>query len=229
MVKGLSEEPVTFTFHGGEPLLAGYDFFKKALPLLATGLKNLHPAFALQTNLWNLTPQLAQLFKEYNIPIGSSLDGPKELNDSQRGEGYYDKTIKGYEIARDHDLQVSFISTFTAYSVDYKEEIFDFFLQNGLNLKLHAALPSLRNYNPEKWALSPEEYGKLLIYLLDHYLRIGSDRAKKYNHLCKGVFTRRGVVCTFVNFMGDTFEWDLMEAFILVIVLLVCLNISWET
>jgi uncharacterized protein len=205
-LKDFRKEPVTFTFHGGEPLLAGYDFFKKALPYLAKGLKHLHPAFALQTNLWNLTPELARLFKEYNIPLGSSLDGPKELNDLQRGSGYYDKTMKGYEIACDHDLQVSFISTFTSYSIDYKEDIFNFFLENGLNLKLHPALPSLRDDNPEKWALSPEEYGELLIYLLDQYLE-NMDRIelKNIDHLCKGVFTRRGVVCTFVDCMGDTF------------------------
>jgi uncharacterized protein len=205
-LKDFREEPVTFTFHGGEPLLAGYDFYEEALPLLAKGLKHLHPAFALQTNLWNLTPQLAKLFKEYNIPIGSSLDGPKELNDLQRGEGYYDKTMKGYEIACDHDLQVSFISTFTSYSIDYKEDIFNFFLENDLNLKLHPALPSLRDDNPERWALSPEEYGKLLIYLLDQYLEnIDRIELKNIDHLCKGVFTRRGVVCTFVDCMDDTF------------------------
>jgi uncharacterized protein len=199
-------EPVTFTFHGGEPLLAGYDFFKEALPLLAEGLANLKPAFALQTNLWNLTDEMAELFKEYEIPIGSSLDGPEELNDLQRGEGYYKKTINGYEIAKAHDLQVSFISTFTSYSIQYKEDIFNFFLENGLNLKLHPALPSLRDENPEKWALSPEEYGELLIYLLDQYLEnIDRIELKNIDHLAKCVFTRRGVVCTFVDCMGDTF------------------------
>ncbi len=199
-------EPVTFTFHGGEPLLAGYDFFKESLPLLAKGLAQLKPAFALQTNLWNLTPELAALFKEYGIPIGSSLDGPEELNDLQRGEGYYQRTMKGYEIAKAHDLQVSFISTFTSYSIQYKEDIFNFFLENGLNLKLHPALPSLRDENPEKWALSPEEYGELLIYLLDQYLE-NMDRIelKNIDHLAKCVFIRRGVVCTFVDCMGDTF------------------------
>lgn len=205
-LKNFRNEPVTFTFHGGEPLLAGYEFFKESLPLLTNELVHLKPAFAIQTNLWYLTHELAELFKEYEIPIGSSLDGPEELNDLQRGEGYYQKTMQGYEIAKDHDLQVSFISTFTSYSIQYKEDIFNFFLENGLNLKLHPALPSLRGANPEKWALSPEEYGELLIYLLDQYLK-NMDRIelKNIDHLAKCVFTRRGVVCTFVDCMGDTF------------------------
>ena len=101
-------------------------------------------------------------------------------------------------------MQVSFISTFTSYSIQFKEEIFNFFLENGLNLKLHPALPSLRGANPEKWALSPEEYGELLIYLLDQYLE-NMDRIelKNIDHLAKCVFTPRGLhLC---GLHGDNF------------------------
>lgn len=205
-LKDFRSEPVTFTFHGGEPLIAGYDFYKKALPLLVNGLKHLKPALAVQTNLWYMTDELAELFAEYKIPIGSSLDGPEEINDFQRGKGYFKKTMNGYKIAKAHGLKVSFISTFTSYSIDFMEDIFNFFLENDLNLKLHPSLPSLRDENPEKWALSPKRYGELLIYLLDKYLEnMGKIELKNIDHLCKNVFTRRGTVCTFVDCMGDTF------------------------
>lgn len=199
-------DPVTFTFHGGEPLLAGADFYRQALPLLSKGLAHLTPNFALQTNLWKINPELAQVLAEYNIPIGSSLDGPKELNDLQRSEGYYEKTMRGYEIAKAHGLQVQFICTFTSYSVKFKEDIFNYFLENGLTLKLHPALPSLRDENPEKWALSPEEYGELLVYLLDRYLEnLGEIEVRNIDDYCRCVFTGRGTVCTFVDCMDNTF------------------------
>ena len=205
-LKDFRNEPVTFTFHGGEPLLAGADFYRKALPLLAEGLSHLKTAFALQSNLWVITPELAKILAKYNIPIGSSLDGPQELNDLQRGKGYYEKTMKGYEIAKANGLKVSFICTFTKHSVKQKEEIFNFFLDNGFNLKLHPALPSLRSDEPEKWALDPEEYGKLLIYLMDKYLEnLGRIEIMNIDHLCKAYFTGRGTVCTFVDCMGSTF------------------------
>ncbi|MCD4843801.1 MAG: TIGR04083 family peptide-modifying radical SAM enzyme [Methanosarcinales archaeon] len=205
-LKNFRDDGVTFTFHGGEPLLAGAEFYKKALPLLSEGLSHLKPAFALQTNLWKLTPELARILAEYDIPIGSSIDGPRELNDLQRGEGYFDKTMQGYKIARDNGLTVRFITTFTSYSVEFKEDIFNFFLENGLTLKLHPALPSLRGENPGKWALDPEKYGELLIYLLDKYLE-NMDKIEVMNidHLCKCVFTGLGSVCTFVDCMGNTF------------------------
>ncbi|MBV1754189.1 MAG: TIGR04083 family peptide-modifying radical SAM enzyme [Methanobacterium sp.] len=205
-LKNFRKGPVTFTFHGGEPLLAGYDFYKKALPLFSQELSHLKPAFAIQTNLWLMNTELAQLFAEYNIPIGSSLDGPQDINDFQRGTGYYEKTMQGYKIAREKGLRVSFISTFTSHSIKRKEEIFKFFLDNNLDLKLHPALPSLRSENPDKWSISPEEYGELLVYLLDEYLEHIEDiEIKNIDHLCKGVFMRRGVVCTYADCVGDTF------------------------
>jgi uncharacterized protein len=205
-LRDFRNDRVTFTFHGGEPLLAGADFYRQALPLLAEGLSHLKPEFALQTNLWRLTPELAEILAEYHVPIGSSIDGPQELNDLQRSEGYFDKTMKGYQIAKEHGLSVRFICTFTSYSVKFREEIFRFFLENGLTLKLHPALPSLRSEDPRKWALDPEEYGDLLVYLLDQYLEhLDEIEDVNINDLVRCVFTRRGSVCTFVDCMGSTF------------------------
>ncbi|OED30106.1 TIGR04083 family peptide-modifying radical SAM enzyme [Methanosphaera sp. WGK6] len=205
-LKNFKKEPVTFTFHGGEPLLAGYDFYEYALNKIATELDFLYPAFAIQTNLWLMDDHLAELFKNYEVPIGSSLDGPKELNDIQRGVGYYEKTIKGYEIAKKHGLRVSFISTFTNYSIKRKEEIFNFFKDNGFNLKIHPALPSIKSHKSDNFTLEPEDYGELLLYLLDQYLDL-ADRIelKNIDHLCKGAFVRKGLVCTYVDCMGSTF------------------------
>ena len=205
-LKNFREDRVTFTFHGGEPLLAGPEFYRQALPLLSQELHHLNPEFAMQTNLWRMTPEIAQILAEYHVPIGSSIDGPVEITDSQRGKGYFEKTMRGYEIAKTHGLNVRFICTFTNKSVKSRQEIFDFFKVNGFVLKLHPALPSLRSENPKEWALEPEEYSELLVYLLDKSLEnIGKMEVMNINDLCRCVFTRRGSVCTFVNCMGNTF------------------------
>ena len=197
---------VTFTFHGGEPLLAGAGFYRQALPILAQGLSHLSPEFALQTNLWRMTDELAEVLAEYHVPLGSSIDGPQELNDLQRSEGYFARTMEGYRIAKAHGLGVRFICTFTSYSVKHREEIFRFFLENGLTLKLHPALPSLRSDEPGRWALDPDEYGELLVYLLDRYLEHFDEiEVMNINDLVRCVFTRRGSVCTFVDCMGSTY------------------------
>jgi uncharacterized protein len=130
-LKDFRTDQVTITFHGGEPLLGGVDFYRQALPLISGGLSHLRPTFAMQSNLWLLTPELADILAKYHVPIGTSIDGPEELNDSQRGDGYYKKTMQGYELAKAHGLQVRFICTFTGKSVQRKEEIFRFFWITG--------------------------------------------------------------------------------------------------
>ena len=204
-LKDYRSDQVTITFHGGEPLLAGAEFYRQALPILSGELAHLKPTFALQSNLWKLTPELAQVLAEYHIPIGSSIDGPEDINDAQRGKGYFEKTMRGYEIARANGLEVRFICTFTNQSVRRREEIVNFFLERGFPLKLHPALPSLRSEDPKEWALEPEEYGELLVYLLDKYLEnLGRIEIMNINDLCKCIFTRHGTVCTFVDCMGNT-------------------------
>jgi uncharacterized protein len=205
-LRNFREDRVTLTFHGGEPLLAGPDFYREALPLLSGELSHMKPDFAMQTNLWLMTPELADILAEYHVPLGSSIDGPEMLNDSQRGTGYFRKTMKGYEVARGGGVRVSFICTFTSSSVSQMAEIVRFFNDQGFVMKLHPALPSLRNANPEPWVLSPEDYGELLVFLLDHALEHpGDPEIMNINDLVKCVFTRRGTVCTFADCVGSTF------------------------
>lgn len=94
-----------FVFHGGEPLLAGVDFFrffvaeanKQLLPEIG-------PMYCIQTNGTLLTPEWCEVLGELNIPIGISLDGSKEINDMYRvdhkGRGSYDEVIRGFNIAQ---------------------------------------------------------------------------------------------------------------------------------
>src|SRR5512139_3717338 len=69
-LKDFRIDRVTFTFHGGEPLLAGAEFYREALPMLSGELSHLKPDFAMQTNLWLLTPELAGILAQYHVPLG---------------------------------------------------------------------------------------------------------------------------------------------------------------
>lgn len=205
-IASLNDNPVTVTFHGGEPLMAGPDFYEAALPMIEEGLAPRTVAFAMQSNLWLLDDRTAAVLAAHNIPVGTSLDGPQELNDSQRGAGYFERTRAGMEVAARHGVRVSVICTFTSGSVRERDAIVRFFIENGYVMKLHPALPSLRDGRPDAYALAPEEYGELLVYLLDQYLdHLGRLRVMNIDDLVKAVFVRRGTVCTFADCLGSTY------------------------
>lgn len=90
-LKDFRDDKVHFTFHGGEPLLAGYDFYAEALEKLSK-IDNLE-GFSLQSNIWLLSDELIDLFLKYNVAVSTSIDGPEEINDYQRAEGYFKKPL----------------------------------------------------------------------------------------------------------------------------------------
>jgi uncharacterized protein len=190
------------TFHGGEPLLPGARFYRQALPLLRDGLAPRRVQFAVQSNLWFLTDALCEVFDEYQVDLGTSLDGPEAINDAQRGAGYFARTMEGIRRARQHGLSVGAICTFTRRSAERADEIFDFFLQQGLGFSIHAAVPSLSQPDAP-WALPPDSLGDLLLHLLDRYLNhLDRIRIGTLDAMCRSVSAGQGGICTFTDCIG---------------------------
>lgn len=201
---GLGEtEPLEIIFHGGEPLAAGAAFYRKALPLLKNGLDRRQVRFSVQSNLWLLDDEICDLFKEHRVSIGTSLDGPGPINDSQRGPGHFRRTMAGIDLARLHGLEVGCICTFTAQSAPESGQIFDFFVREKLNFTVHAAVPSLRSRADDPWPISPRDYGELLVGLLGRYLKnLHRIRIQTLDSLCRSVSSQKGGICTFNDCLG---------------------------
>lgn len=201
-----SKESLEITFHGGEPLVPGASFYHMALPLLRKELSARQVKFAMQSNLWLLDDSLEEVFEEYGVSIGTSLDGPEEITDAQRGRGYFRRTMAGIERARSHGLNVGCICTFTQKSLPHLQKILSFFIQEGLNLSLHAALPVLspaatRQNDP--WSLTSEAHGDLLVEALDFYLaNLTRIRISTLDSLCRSVSACHGGICTFGDCLG---------------------------
>jgi uncharacterized protein len=202
-----SGAPLEITFHGGEPLVPGIDFYRAALALLRDGLAPRKVSFGIQSNLWLLTDELCDLFGEYGVSLGTSLDGPEAINDAQRGKGYFRRTMAGIKRARRRGMDVGCICTFTAQSAPHAEEIFDFFAREGLNFTIHASLSSLRYPQADTWSLSPEAHGELLVKMLDRYLGdMGKVRISTLDALCRTVSTQHGSICTFGDCLGLSWQ-----------------------
>jgi len=196
------------TFHGGEPLVPGPSFYRNALPLLRVSLAPRNVHFAMQSNLWLLTDELCQLFKEYEVSLGTSLDGPEAVNDAQRGSGYFQKTMAGIDRARAHGLTVGCICTFTAQSAKRADEVFDFFLSEGLGFSIHAALPPLGRSGGD-YALSPAEHGQLLVDMLDRYLDNTTQiRISTLDSMSRSISAGKGGICTFGDCLGEYLAVD---------------------
>jgi len=137
------QRKVKVTFHGGEPLAAGIALWRQALDGLRCRLGPRRYDVALQSNLWLLDDAFCQLFREHKVDIGTSLDGPRDITDAQRGEGYFDRTMAGVRKAQAWGMKVGCIATFTPLSAPRWRQVFDFFLDQRLGFSIHPAVPPL--------------------------------------------------------------------------------------
>lgn len=192
---------VGITFHGGEPLMASHEYWHAALRGLDARFGKENCRISLQSNLWRLDGTLCDLFRKFNVEIGTSLDGPEAITDSQRGQGYFQRTVAGIHRAREHGLEVGCIATFTPRAVSKWREIFDFFLSKHLGFSIHPAVRPLGGSN--SFVISPEDYTRLHRELLAAYIENRRDiTVSSLDQICQSVATGEGKVCTFRDCLG---------------------------
>ncbi|MBQ2847363.1 MAG: radical SAM protein [Clostridia bacterium] len=119
---------LTFMFQGGEPLLAGVDFFKKFIELVEKHkTEGSRIFYSLQTNGTLIDNDFCKLFKEHNFLVGVSIDGDKELHDKHRCKSF-DTAMQGIELLKKHGVDFNILSVITAKTD--ASMLFDFYIRN---------------------------------------------------------------------------------------------------
>ena len=130
-------------WHGGEPLLAGLDFFREMLRVQSR-IPGIVFKNHLQTNGALLSDEFASFLAVNAFHVGFSLDGPKEINDIHRraanpGKSAFDLTMRGIENYLRHaqtGARVPIIAVITRQSIDRAAEFFAFFKGLGSEVQL---------------------------------------------------------------------------------------------
>ncbi len=107
---------VSFTWHGGEPTLAGLDFYKKAVELQKRYLPSGWEAWNnLQTNGLLLDDKWCNFLQETRFDVGLSVDGTQEAHDSYRvdlsGRGTYNRVVAACRRLQRHGIQPDILCT----------------------------------------------------------------------------------------------------------------------
>lgn len=171
----------SFAWQGGEPLLAGTDFFKEVVRLQAQyAPKNTIISNALQTNATLLNDEWAQFFKQYHFLIGVSLDGPKQINDARRitgsGVGSFDRIMKGINYLRKHQVEFNVLTVIHENNVGKAKELMEFYEKEGFYYVQFIPCMDFRSQEtdkPGKYLITPEEYGDFLCEAFDIWYNDG--------------------------------------------------------
>ncbi|HEY7630434.1 MAG TPA: radical SAM protein [Thermoleophilaceae bacterium] len=109
------QRELSIVFHGGEPTLIGARRFASMCARAREQLGDMASVgLEIQTNGTRLDDEWVEAFREHEVRVGISLDGPREINDTARvdhkGRGSYDAVARGIGVLRDGELPFGILS-----------------------------------------------------------------------------------------------------------------------
>lgn len=129
---------VTFVWHAGEPLAVPVAWYEDAFGIIAEaappGMRIVH---SVQSNGTLINDRWCEFFKSRGVCVGLSIDGPEFIHDAHRktrkGLGTHAQAMRGANLLREHGIFFHVIAVVTRESLDHPDEIFDFFIGNGIS------------------------------------------------------------------------------------------------
>ncbi len=185
---------LTFSFQGGEPLLAGMSFYRDVIALQRRyNARGIPVRNEIRTNALPMSSALAAFFSEHRFLIGVSLDGERETHDSvrvdTRDRGTYDRALEGINLLEEHGVPYYVFCLVTRRTAERARETFDalapfrhlqfipcldgpereeFQAEPSYNARFsESAPPSMMGAR----ALTPELYARFLMAAFDGYER----------------------------------------------------------
>lgn len=129
-------DKLTIVWHAGEPLMLPLAFYEEAFQIVQRwNTKGVCVTQSFQTNGTRITQQWCDFFKQHNMQLGVSIDGPGSIHDANRvdwaGKGTFDRVLHGLTLLRENQLPFSIIAVVTKDSVYQADELWQFFKELG--------------------------------------------------------------------------------------------------
>ncbi|MEG1979107.1 MAG: anaerobic sulfatase maturase [Victivallaceae bacterium] len=185
MIKSFLETDLplyAFSWQGGEPLLSGIDFFKRAVNYMIKYGQGKNIANTLQSNAVALNDEWADFFREYNFFLGLSLDGPKEYHDLYRvngnGAGSHDRVLNGIKILRKHQVDFNLLSVVTRKTAHQPLECYRY-LRDVAGCAFHQYIECVEfdaAGKLQEYAVTPELWGEFWCQLFDEWNQFDRNR-----------------------------------------------------
>jgi uncharacterized protein len=193
-----------FIWHGGEPLLAGLNFYRQVVeiqkPLLAGGY---HIANVVQSNGTLISDEWAKFFKDHGFGVGLSIDGPRDITNKTRvfpnSQGAFEAIKRGSEILTRHEVQHGYLVVISRLNVQWIEQIIEFMHEEKKRYKLVSVSPIGRAAEAYDLIMTEgNNYSDSQILLFRYWLDQGhfTDRAALWKYIVP-ILTGRPIECIF--------------------------------
>lgn len=173
-----SGDILTFFFQGGEPTLAGLDFFRDFVSReQAYRKRGVSVQYGIQTNGMDLHEDWAAFFAAHHFLVGLSLDGTQAIHDRFRtdakGNGSWEHVLAALDLLEQYQVDVNLLCVVTGPAAKKAPQIWKSLTRLGSHpLQFLPCLEPLESANQSHpYSLAPEGYGKFLCQLFDCWYR----------------------------------------------------------
>ncbi|MCU0377252.1 MAG: anaerobic sulfatase-maturation protein [Bacteroidales bacterium] len=182
---------VTFVWHGGEPLMAGIEYYKKAIEFQRKYASGKAIVNSLQTNGLLVNSDWARFFHNNKFLIGLSVDGPRDIHDAYRvnkaGRPSFDKVMAAVSLMKQYGVEYNTLSVVTNLSEGRGAEIYRFLKSIGSrfmqflpvvehiipgddNRRPVIARPGTKGSAMAPWSVSAPGYGRFMTDIFDEWV-----------------------------------------------------------
>lgn len=169
---------VSFAFQGGEPTVAGLDFFRDFVAMVSAFRPlDRQVSYALQTNGMALNEEWTHFLKENQFLVGLSVDGYRELHDHYRvdtkGDGTYGRVAKALALLQKFEVETNLLCVVTGQCAKHPQKTYASMKKLGVRyLQFIPCLDPLEEQRGRAvYSLTPKLYGDFLCGLFDQWYR----------------------------------------------------------
>lgn len=204
-----NDKIIKLTWHGGEPLLAGIEFFKNVIEiqneLIPSSFKVVN---SITTNAVEINDEWIRFFEKENFQVGISLDGPKHLHNIHRKDrnnnGSYDRVMDAIKLVQKSNIPFGTLTVITPELAKSSRDVFNFLISN--NIKSVNFIP----YTSPTNSLSNEEYTNFLTSFFDLWFELDdpSFYVRDFANIIPRIFGRESSLCEYTNCFGNYLGLD---------------------
>lgn len=180
---------VSFTWHGGEPLLRPIAFYEKALSLQHRYAQGRAVSNSIQTNGTLLTDEWCRFLKQNDFLVGISVDGTAAVHDAYRKykdgvRGSHAEVLRGIEFLRKHEVEYNIMAVVNDRNVNdpvgfyrYLKSLGTAFIQFTPIVERVLSDGRLAHVQSEGYSamsshsVLPEQWGAFLCTIFDDWVR----------------------------------------------------------
>ena len=201
-------DQVTFCWHGGEPTTAGIDYFERAFALQNKHSHGKKIINTFQTNGTLIDRNWCRLFKENDILVGLSIDGPAHIHDAHRKwhRSSADAALKAAALFNETGVEFNTLTTINNLSKGKGKEIYTY-LRDVVGSRFMQFLPVAETSDGvTPSSTTPEDYGDFLTDIFDIWIR--NDVGKVFVQTFEATLAQwcgyPPGICTFGEYCSDS-------------------------